>query len=59
MIGIGADGAHLHICPGSHLYTKYHQSRKELLSRALKLEEIKIPPFSPFIGHKHLQHVGA
>lgn len=54
----GPAKASLHVCPGSHLYVRYHKSRRELLRKSLQMEEVAIPPFSMFIGHGQVQHAG-
>ena len=54
----GPEKASLHVCPGSHRYVFYHESRRRLLAEILEMEEIQIPKFSLFIGHGYLQHAG-
>lgn len=48
-----------YVFPDAHLYVRYHKTRKENLVELLQIQEVKIAPFSLFMGHGQLQHAGA
>lgn len=58
IIDNGSEQSSIYVFPGSHLYIRYHYSRKEKLSEALPMHEIKFVPMSLSIGHGNIQHAG-
>lgn len=50
-----------HICVTSELYNhlQYGSAQKKLLTDALIMEEVDLPPRSVFVGYRYGQHAGS
>lgn len=56
IIVTGDTGAHCYVTPWSYLCIHYHKSRNELFQQAFVMEEVHVPPWYVFIGHRYVQH---